>query len=565
MIESEESSSDDIIRNKSNQEARNLEFVEKSDVTKIVDRWAIIIGISKYQDSSLNLKYADRDAEEFYNILTQIKEEFFKADHVEKLINEEASYSKINKALKGFLKKPGNDDLVLIYFACHGAFDPDRPKETYVLPYDTNPLDIASTSIHMDDIGNSIRRNLNAKRVVIIADACHSAAIGGDMSRRTTIIQSDRVNRFLNELANSNEGTALLTSAEAREVALEDERWGGGHGVFTHYLIEGMKGEADGYGGGKKDGIISIGELFEYVRFKVEEATDHRQHPSVGTSQYDRRLPLIYLESLKEQEFVAKHTMDQAQVPTSAHNTIAGITLKWMEAVRYEKEEDYESALNCYDEAIRIDPNYEASYNRKGLALVKLGNYKEALKCYDKALEIDPNSLEFFKNRALALYDLKEYKDAITDFDKYLEQKPNDRKILKSKSEAARNLKAEDDLKEGILLYDSGNYNEAIPCFGSALEVNPKNTQALHYKGLTLSSLSRFDEAISFYDEAPEQIDPKMVKLPEQKKLAINEQSQVNKELEFDALLKQSSDLAENRRFKINAIIKDPECNSLEP
>ena len=75
------------------------------------------------------------------------------------------------------------------------------------------------------------------------------------------------------------DGTALLTSAEAREVALEGKQWGDGHGVFTHYLIEGIKGEADGFGGGEKDGIISIGELFEYVRHMVKEATDNKQHP----------------------------------------------------------------------------------------------------------------------------------------------------------------------------------------------------------------------------------------------------------------------------------------------
>ncbi len=33
------------------------------------ERWAIIVGISRYKDESLNLKYADRDAEEIYKLI----------------------------------------------------------------------------------------------------------------------------------------------------------------------------------------------------------------------------------------------------------------------------------------------------------------------------------------------------------------------------------------------------------------------------------------------------------------------------------------------------------------
>jgi CHAT domain-containing protein len=111
-----------------------------------------------------NLKYADNDAQDFYDILTQGKEGFFKAGCIEKLINEEASQRGINRALKRFLKLPGKDDIVLIYFACHGTYDPDRPQNSYILPYDTDPDDIASTSVPMREIELSIRENLNAKK-----------------------------------------------------------------------------------------------------------------------------------------------------------------------------------------------------------------------------------------------------------------------------------------------------------------------------------------------------------------------------------------------------------------
>jgi uncharacterized protein YjbI with pentapeptide repeats len=264
----------------------------KSNGTTTGENWAIIIGISYYKDSKLNLNYAHKDAEDLYNILMKSNGGFFKEDNVVKLLNEDASYFNIRKALRNFLKKPARDDLVLIYFSCHGGIDHERPLISYILPHDTDPGDISTTGLPMREIGDSIRENLLSQKIIIIADACHSAGIGEAIATRNINSPAARINKFLQTLANSTNGIALFTSAEANEVAFEDKRWGNGHGVFTHFLLEGIRGKADGYGGGETDGVISIGELFEYVRDNVKESTDNKQHPSIGTSRYDRNLPL---------------------------------------------------------------------------------------------------------------------------------------------------------------------------------------------------------------------------------------------------------------------------------
>ncbi len=253
-----------------------------------VDRWAIMIGVSKYKYESLNLKYADRDAEEFYKLLLSPIGGNFRPDHIVKLINHDATTANVTKALRSFLKKPGREDLVIIYCACHGSPDFDRPGNVYLLTHDTDPNDIAGTALPMREIDLSLRENLLSERVVIFADTCHSAAIGGGIGRRGTVNSTALVNRYLKEVSIARGGIALLTSAEATEVSFEDVRWGGGHGVFTHYLLKGMQGEADL----NQNGFVTIGELFEYVRAKVQEATEGRQHPAIGTNPYDRNLPL---------------------------------------------------------------------------------------------------------------------------------------------------------------------------------------------------------------------------------------------------------------------------------
>jgi uncharacterized caspase-like protein len=270
-----------------------------------VDLWAIVVGVSKYKCESLNLRYADLDADEFYKLLLSPTGGSFKSDYVIKLTNHEATTANVTKALRSFLKKPGREDLVVIYCACHGTPDFDRPENVYLLTHDTDPDDIAGTALPMREIDQSLRENLLSKRVIIFADTCHSAAIGGGIGRRSTVNETALVNRYLQEVSTSRGGIALLTSAEANEVSFEDAKWGGGHGVFTHYLLKGMQGEADL----NQNGCVTVGELFEYVRAKVQEATEHRQHPSIGTNPYDRNLPLAIT-------FPAAQNLEQPRNPT---------------------------------------------------------------------------------------------------------------------------------------------------------------------------------------------------------------------------------------------------------
>ena len=260
------------------------------------DRWAVIVGVSKYQYPNLTLRYADRDAEELYKLLLTPNGGGFQSDHICKLTNEQATTGNVTRALRSFLKKPAREDLVLIYFACHGSPDPDRPGNVYLLTYDTDPTDIAGTALPMETIDQALKGNLHSEKVIILADTCHSAAIGGGIGgRRSVVDDSKLMNRFLQDISRSKGGVALLTSAEANEVSFEDAKWGGGHGVFTHYLLEGMRGAADRDG----NGLVTIGELFEYVRDNVQKATDYKQHPSIGTNAYDRKMPVAIADIIK--------------------------------------------------------------------------------------------------------------------------------------------------------------------------------------------------------------------------------------------------------------------------
>ena len=292
------------------------------------DRWAVIVGVSKYQYPNLTLRYADRDAEELYKLLLTPNGGGFQSDHICKLTNEQATTRNITSALRSFLKKPAREDLVLIYFACHGSPDPDRPGNVYLLTYDTDPNEIAGTALPMEDIDRALKTILHSEKVIILADTCHSAAIGGGIGgRRSTVDDSKLMNRFLQDISRSKGGVALLTSAEANEVSFEDAKWGGGHGVFTHYLLEGMRGAADRDG----NGMVTIGELFEYVRDNVKKATDYRQHPSIGTNSYERTMPVSIADVTKLVRIASEMPESKLDGGIQAVDSERGVSYKRLE------------------------------------------------------------------------------------------------------------------------------------------------------------------------------------------------------------------------------------------
>jgi uncharacterized caspase-like protein len=278
---------------------RDFDGGQSPPIPPVGDRWAVIVGISNYRAKGLNLQYAHRDAQQLNRLLRTPEGGLFKPEHIRLLVNKAATTGAVTRALRGFLMEARPEDLVLLYFACHGGPDPRRPGTAlYLYTYDTDPLDIAGTALPMDDIDRALRDVVRAERTVIVVDACQSGGVG--LGARAPG-HAERTNRYLEALAQARGGVALLTSAEASESSEEDARWGGGHGVFTHYVLEGMRGAADGYRG-VRDGIVSVRELFEYVRDQVLNATDGRQHPAIGSTTYDPGLPMAVTAELDVDE-----------------------------------------------------------------------------------------------------------------------------------------------------------------------------------------------------------------------------------------------------------------------
>ncbi len=251
---------------------------EKTLVVKHVEIrkniWAVVVGINDYPNTR-RLKYAVADAEAFYRHLVDVIQ--IPAENVTLLLNREARLSRLRSSLGTHLKKKaGKEDMVIIYFAGHGATEKDvlSPDgdglEKYLLPYDVDPQDLYASALPMREISHIFYR-IQSQRVIFIADSCYSGASGG----RTISLSGVRANisdAFLDRIA-GGKGTVIMTASGANEVSAEDEKLQ--HGVFTFYLLEGLTGAADA----DKDGLVTVDEAYRYVSTHVPRATGQEQHP----------------------------------------------------------------------------------------------------------------------------------------------------------------------------------------------------------------------------------------------------------------------------------------------
>ena len=266
-------------------------------------RFAVVVGVSEYSDRSISgLRYADDDALAFYGFLVSERAGLggFDPENVKLLLNEEATYRNIRTALFTFLMAATERDVVMLYFAGHGAPDPFRPTEHYLLSYDTNVESLAGTALPMSDVSEAVRR-IRARDVIVITDACHSAAVGTQMAMRSEA--PNAINRvFLDQMASTTGGYVSITASEVNQFSQEDARWGGGHGVFTHYLLEGLDGAADA----DQDRIVTLGEVFEFVRDRVQRETRNAQVPTVSQTPWDRSWPMSIVMDGSERPVVAQ-------------------------------------------------------------------------------------------------------------------------------------------------------------------------------------------------------------------------------------------------------------------
>lgn len=245
--------------------------IEASQRVKI---WAVIVGVGRYT-SMPTLKFTDDDAYRFFSFLKSPEGGALPDNQIAVLVDEAATRENILKTMREYFLRADANDVVLLYFSGHGL-------EGCFLPVD---FDGYNNKLKHEEI-KSILMQSRAKHKLCIADACHSGSLayGNGLAAKGGPAPVS-LDRYYQAFEETDGGIALLMSSKAEELSLEDH--GLRQGVFTYYVMKGLKGEGDSNG----DYIVTIKELYKYVYSRVREYTGNVQTP-VLTGDYDDAMPV---------------------------------------------------------------------------------------------------------------------------------------------------------------------------------------------------------------------------------------------------------------------------------
>jgi uncharacterized membrane protein len=234
-----------------------------------MSRYALLISTDSYQDATLRqLRSPRTDTEALARILADPEIADFSVRTLHNAPSHEARLG-----LNELFESRRSDDLVVVYFSCHGVKD-DRAKLYFASP-DTLNNRLPATAISADYVSELMDAS-PARRIVLLLDCCFSGAFTRGMRTRAGG-QVDVLERF------TGRGRAVITATNAMEYAFEVD-----HdtvidadptpipSIFTAALIRGLStGEADRGG----DGFVSVDELYDYIFDEVRARTT-KQTPS---------------------------------------------------------------------------------------------------------------------------------------------------------------------------------------------------------------------------------------------------------------------------------------------
>jgi hypothetical protein len=234
--------------------------------------YSLIVGIASYNHMQ-SLKYTDDDAYQLYAFLKSPEGGAIPDNHIKILIDDAATKGAITKEVQNIASLADENDVIILYMSGHGL-------DGHFVPSDFNGYQNHLAYGEVLELLN----NSAAKHKMFIADACHS----GSMLASAKSPYSVSLQNFYDAYNTSEGGTAVVMSSKKEEVSLE---YGGlRQGVFSHFLIKGLKGNADS----NKNKIITITELYAYISEQVKAYTSKAQNPQI-MGDYDAEMPVAMI------------------------------------------------------------------------------------------------------------------------------------------------------------------------------------------------------------------------------------------------------------------------------
>lgn len=248
-------------------------FTSKNDYNRL---FGIFIGIEEFRSSRgeiKNLFHANQDAEGMYKFFLKRSQDNSRQDELCLLVDEafretykdnrvlDATRANILRKLTQYLKLANVNDLLLFYISTHGIIDFD---DYFFIPSDGEIDNVLGTGISSTTLIQALGKvSGRGVKVLMIIDTCYAGAVGFDISKY------------------KGDFSCLLSCSP---VEYSYEYFDIEHGIFTNYLLKGLKGEAS------DDGGITLVSLYDYVYKNVQNEAKKQgkqQNPLLmGTMDY---------------------------------------------------------------------------------------------------------------------------------------------------------------------------------------------------------------------------------------------------------------------------------------
>ena len=219
--------------------------------------YAIFVGVSEYEQSSINLSCCHKDATEMYEML----KDYVMPENMKLLTNRQAKHDDVVFYTKQLFQQARPEDIVIFYFSGHGL---------------KNDFFTHDKKLNFSTLQN-IFRQTKAKRKLIFADACYSGSLRQSGSR--------------NNSYNTDMGNNVLLFLSSRSGQRSYEGYILQNSIFTYFLLAAFRGGADA----NKDSYITAKELFDFVNPKVIERSRGKQIP-VMWGKFDENMIILQLK-----------------------------------------------------------------------------------------------------------------------------------------------------------------------------------------------------------------------------------------------------------------------------
>ncbi len=147
----------------------------------------------------------------------------------------------------------------------------------------------------------------------------------------------------------------------------------------------------------------------------------------------------------------------------------------------------YEAAIQAYDQALALSPDYVAAHYNRGLAYARLGALDGAIADFTRVIELDAGQAQAYRQRGLVHARKRNYERAVSDYDMALSIRPDSVALIYDRAIAFHRLNA---------------HERAIQGFTKVLAQEPSRVDAYLNRGLAYAAIKDYPEALRNYNQA---------------------------------------------------------------